>query len=150
VLLNLLANAAKFTQNGVITLEVSCEPATTERPQSMNGQRDAPFDPEISVIRVPVEQQTAAEHSSLAVFRVRDTGIGMSAAQQQQLFHEFTQADAQIARHYGGTGLGLTLSQRLCTLMGGDIDVWSAPGQGATFTVRLPMTARRYGQDLAC
>ena len=83
------------------------------------------------------------------MFRVRDTGIGMSIAQQQQLFQEFTQADDRIAHQYGGTGLGLALSQRLCTLMGGDIDVCSAPGQGATFTVRLPMTARVYVEDLA-
>jgi signal transduction histidine kinase len=102
------------------------------------------------VIRASMEQQTAAEHAFLAVFRVRDTGIGMSAAQQQQLFQEFTQADDRIAYNYGGTGLGLVLSQRLCTLMGGDIDVWSAPGKGATFTVRLPMMDRRYVEDLAC
>jgi PAS domain S-box-containing protein len=150
VLLNLLGNAAKFTQNGMITLEVSCEPATTDPPQSTTGHRDTSLKPDIPLVRTHVEQQAAAEHASLAVFRVRDTGIGMSAAQQQQLFHEFTQADAQIAHNYGGTGLGLALSQRLCTLMGGDIDVWSAPGQGTTFTVRLPMTERIHVKDLAC
>jgi PAS domain S-box-containing protein len=149
VLLNLLANAAKFTQNGVITLEVSCEPAATDRLQSTNGYRDASLDADIPLVRAHAERQVVAEDSPSVVFRVRDTGIGMSVAQQQQLFQEFTQADAQISNNYGGTGLGLALSQRLCTLMGGNIDVWSAPGQGATFTVRLPMTERRYVEDLA-
>jgi PAS domain S-box-containing protein len=146
VLLNLLANAAKFTQNGVITLEVSCEPAATDRLQSTNGYRDASLDADIPLVRAHAERQVVAEDSPLVVFRVRDTGIGMSVAQQQQLFQEFTQADAQISNNYGGTGLGLALSQRLCMLMGGNIDVWSAPGQGATFTVRLPMP--RYRQSL--
>jgi signal transduction histidine kinase len=147
VLLNLLGNAAKFTQNGVITLEVSCEPAAPDRPQSTNGHRDASLAANMPLIRAHMEQQ--AEDSSLILFRVRDTGIGMSLAQQQHLFQEFTQADARIAHNYGGTGLGLALSQRLCRLMGGDIDVRSAPGQGATFTVRLPITERRYVEDLA-
>jgi PAS domain S-box-containing protein len=149
VLLNLLGNAAKFTQNGVITLEVSCEPTTADASQSATGHRDTSLDPDSRPVRTQLEQQAVAQRAPLAVFRVRDTGIGMSIAQQQRLFQEFTQADAQIAHTYGGTGLGLALSQRLCTLMGGDINVWSAPGQGATFTVRLPMTARRYGEDLA-
>jgi PAS domain S-box-containing protein len=149
VLLNLLANAAKFTQNGVITLEVSCSPATTDQPVPINGHRDTAFGAAIPVVRAHAERQDGRDHAPQVVFRVRDTGIGMSVVQQQQLFQEFTQADVQIAHDYGGTGLGLALSQRLCTLMGGNIDVWSAPGQGATFTVRLPMTKRLYGEDLA-
>jgi signal transduction histidine kinase len=71
-------------------------------------------------------------------FRITDTGIGMSAVQLQQLFQEFTQADAATARNYGGTGLGLVLSRRFCQLMGGDITVTSQEGAGSTFTVRLP------------
>ncbi len=71
-------------------------------------------------------------------FRITDTGIGMTAVQLQQLFQEFSQADATIARNYGGTGLGLALSRRFCQLMGGDITVTSQEGSGSTFTVRLP------------
>jgi signal transduction histidine kinase len=74
-------------------------------------------------------------------FSVSDTGIGMTVEQQQLLFKEFTQGDSSTTRKYGGTGLGLALSRRLCQLMGGDIAVVSAPGQGATFTVRLPAHA---------
>src|SRR5262249_25677308 len=62
----------------------------------------------------------------------------MTEEQVGRLFQEFTQADASTSRRYGGTGLGLALSRRLCRLMGGDVTVESAQGQGSTFTVRLP------------
>jgi hypothetical protein len=69
---------------------------------------------------------------------VSDTGIGITPEQLDRLFQEFTQADAATTRRYGGTGLGLALSRRLCRMMGGDISVVSEPGRGSTFTVRLP------------
>jgi signal transduction histidine kinase len=75
-----------------------------------------------------------------AVFVVSDTGIGMTAEQLAKLFEAFTQADATTARKYGGTGLGLALSRRLCRMMGGDVTVDSEYGHGTTFTVRLPVT----------
>ncbi|MDP2793552.1 MAG: response regulator [Sulfurisoma sp.] len=72
------------------------------------------------------------------VFRVADSGIGMTEAQLGRLFQAFTQADASTTRKYGGTGLGLTITRSFCEMMGGFIDVASAPGEGTTFTVRLP------------
>ena len=71
-------------------------------------------------------------------FSVRDTGIGMTPEQQARLFQSFTQADASTTRKYGGTGLGLVITQQFCQIMGGDIQVESQVGQGTTFTIRLP------------
>jgi PAS domain S-box-containing protein len=70
-------------------------------------------------------------------FAVRDTGIGIKTDMQDQIFNEFTQADASMTREYGGTGLGLTISKKLCELMGGRMWVQSVPGEGSTFTFTI-------------
>ena len=101
-LLNLIGNACKFTENGVITVEAS------------SSARDG------------------------ILVSVRDTGIGIASDQLEKLFQSFTQADASTTRRYGGTGLGLALSRKLCQMMGGDISVESEPGAGSTFTVHIP------------
>jgi signal transduction histidine kinase len=72
---------------------------------------------------------------------VRDTGIGMTAEQLSRMFQPFSQADASITRAYGGTGLGLALTRSLAQAMGGDVAVTSTPGEGSTFTLRLPCLA---------
>ncbi len=71
---------------------------------------------------------------------VADTGVGISQAQQQALFFNFSQASPAIAAKFGGTGLGLSLSRNLIRLMGGDISVESEVGKGSTFTISLPAT----------
>jgi PAS domain S-box-containing protein len=72
------------------------------------------------------------------LFKVSDTGIGMTSEQMDKLFEAFTQADASMTRRFGGTGLGLVISRRFCRLMGGDIHVESEHGQGTSFTIVLP------------
>jgi signal transduction histidine kinase/CheY-like chemotaxis protein len=106
ILLNLVGNACKFTENGRVQVRAWSE-------------------------RAPGAAETIAVD-------VRDTGIGMTEEQQGRLFQEFAQADASTTRRYGGTGLGLAISKRLCQLMGGTIAAASKPGDGSTFTVRLP------------
>jgi CheY-like chemotaxis protein/two-component sensor histidine kinase len=88
-------------------------------------------------VTLMVERRKENGHDWL-YFAVRDTGIGMTLQQMQEVFKEFTQADVSTTRKYGGTGLGLTISRRFCQMMGGDILVDSEYGVGTTFTVILP------------
>jgi signal transduction histidine kinase len=74
------------------------------------------------------------------VFRVTDTGIGMTREQLGRLFQAFSQAEASTSKKYGGTGLGLAISRKFCQMMGGDLTVESELGKGSTFTVSLPVT----------
>lgn len=104
ILLNLLGNAAKFTQRGEIELVVVL---------AASGDR--------------------------LEFSVRDTGVGIEPEALARLFKPFTQADASTTRKFGGTGLGLAICKKLAEAMDGEILVDSTPGQGATFTLRLPL-----------
>ena len=77
----------------------------------------------------------------MLVFRISDTGVGMTAEQIEKIFLPFHQADSSATRKFGGTGLGLSISRRLAGLLGGDIRVESRLGQGSTFELRLPCIA---------
>ena len=96
------------------------------------------FTPQGQVV-VRVDAESDGGQSTLLRCSVSDTGIGMSAETQQQLFRPFTQADAATTRTFGGTGLGLAISAHLVEMMGGTIGLESVPGQGSTFrfSVRL-------------
>ena len=83
------------------------------------------------VLRTKIQKRS--EDKVTLQFSMRDTGIGMTAEQQANLFQAFSQADTSTTRKYGGTGLGLTISKRLVNMMGGEIRVESEPGQGTTF-----------------
>ncbi|MEG3897525.1 MULTISPECIES: HAMP domain-containing sensor histidine kinase [unclassified Microcoleus] len=124
ILLNLLSNAAKFTEKGVITIGV--ERIIIEKSRSAKQNKNNDF------------YSGSNYTSQVLMFRVSDTGIGMTDEQLEQIFKPFTQADASTTRKYGGTGLGLTISQRLCQILGGEISVESEDGKGSTFIVSLP------------
>src|SRR5262249_36284512 len=103
-LFNLLSNASKFTERGVISLRV-------KREEGAGTLGDG--------------------HVSRFTFHVADTGIGMTAEQLARLFQAFSQADVSTSRKFGGTGLGLVISRKFCQMMGGDISVTSEPGKGS-------------------
>ncbi|MCE3007813.1 MAG: PAS domain S-box protein [Bacteroidetes bacterium] len=111
VLLNLLDNAIKFSQGGWVKLSVSCQ----------------------------ARQPRAASLSSLH-FRIEDNGVGISPDKQKTIFEAFRQEDSSTTRKYGGTGLGLSICARLVELMGGRLEVESAPAKGSVFSFNIRQT----------
>lgn len=126
ILTNLVNNAVKFTEGGFVSLEVSAEKRAED-----SGEVNF-------------------------TFSIKDTGIGMTDQQQTLVFEKFNQADASITRRFGGTGLGLTICKELVDLMGGRIQLESAPGVGTRmwFSLSLQMLSnydeakRRFEQEL--
>ncbi len=127
ILLNLLENAIKFTNHGEVMVEVK---KGDDSRKVENGD----------VQRTEGGRRSAAP--CLLEFTVRDTGIGISAAQRDKLFHSFSQVDASTTRKYGGTGLGLAICKNLVKLMDGDIDVQSTPGSGSVFRFTVHLEQR--------
>jgi signal transduction histidine kinase/ligand-binding sensor domain-containing protein/AraC-like DNA-binding protein/ActR/RegA family two-component response regulator len=117
MVLNLLSNAVKFTgSGGIIDVSVGLDPhPLTPSPGTGEGERGS------------------------ALIVVRDSGVGISAADLPHIFDRFYQADSAATRRYEGTGIGLALVKELVELHGGEIGVVSTPGQGTTFTMRLPL-----------
>ncbi|MEI8206505.1 MAG: ATP-binding protein, partial [Kiritimatiellales bacterium] len=118
IIVNLLGNATKFTENGEIHLSV--------RNVWLDGNK----------------KECQIE------FAMRDTGIGIADEHKERLFQAFTQADASSTRKYGGTGLGLTISRKLTELMGGKLWFESQKGKGSTFffTITLPIAEQSKGK----
>jgi signal transduction histidine kinase/CheY-like chemotaxis protein len=139
-----IAVAAKQNRN---TLEIVCPPDIGLMVADLSKVRQGLFNLASNAakftnhgsIKVEAERQIMNDMDWI-VFRVSDTGIGLSADQIVRLFQPFTQADASTTRKFGGTGLGLSLTRRFCQLMGGDVTVQSVAGEGSVFTIKLPAT----------
>jgi len=112
LLVNLIGNAIKFTDKGEVILSVSELEANTERP---SGQTQL-------------------------LFKVSDTGVGMSKDVQEHIFEPFSQVDGSSTRRFGGTGLGLAICKQLIDKMGGEISLQSEPGMGSVFTFSIPVS----------
>jgi two-component system sensor histidine kinase/response regulator len=122
ILLNLVGNAVKFTTRGEVVIRVS-----------------------------PMEGQSLDEKELLFHFEVSDTGPGIAANKQEEIFNTFSQADSSVSRLHGGTGLGLTISKQLVSLMAGKIWVESEPGAGTVFhfTVRFKKADRVMKENIS-
>jgi two-component system, sensor histidine kinase and response regulator len=125
ILINLIANAIKFTETGEVSVMVESH-SLAEAVRlgfTANSAQDGTSDIPVAWLR----------------FSIADTGIGIAAADLGAIFSSFTQADASVSRRFGGSGLGLTIVRRLSEIMGGRVEVESEVGRGSVFRVTVAL-----------
>ena len=159
ILMHILSNAAKFTHKGNIHVSVTrqarhflpalidsrqlsvLKPALEKINSTVPAFSDRATESEVTLPTKPKKlNRSPHADSDWIVFQISDTGIGMNQQQIKQAFQPFTQADIGTTKKYGGTGLGLTICQSFCEMMGGNIKVESSVGKGSIFTFWLPAT----------
>ena len=140
ILVNLLANAVKFTNTGSVRLSSVIK--------SINGGT-SPGAASQPVTASAADHPSPGTDGSITVyFEVKDTGIGMSSKQLKKIFEPFIQADSSTTRNYGGSGLGLTITSNLVQLMGGELLVESSPGAGSTFSFEITFDMIETHEDM--
>lgn len=127
IMLNLLSNAVKFTEQGKVMITAEWKPDAMCNPTALPARA--------------VDEDTAHTSGAHLVIKVQDTGIGIAPAHQSLIFDEFRQIDGSYARRKGGIGLGLSITRKLVSLMGGWIVLDSSSDSGSCFIVTLPMRA---------
>jgi signal transduction histidine kinase len=150
---DVLTTARPLVQKNGNELQVRTDPAelgsmysdlTKVRQMLLNLLSNASKFTEGGTIGLTVERRRAGANGPIMMsFSVSDTGIGMTPEQMDKLFEAFSQAEASTTSKYGGTGLGLAITKHFCEMMGGDVSVESAAGEGSTFTIQLPVTAQK-------
>lgn len=124
ILRNLLANAFKFTERGAVHFRIyMADPNKSYKTRELNKAK------------------------RVIAFEVADTGVGIPKDKQESIFEAFQQADTTISKRYGGTGLGLTISQNLVKLLGGELGLTSEVGVGSVFTLYMPLSESEESHD---
>ena len=127
----------KLSFNGNLPVEIQSDPTRLKQILINLIGNAIKFTPDGGKVSVETSLLNSGSNEPLLEFKIRDTGIGMTAGQIDMLYQPFVQADSSTTRKFGGTGLGLAISKRLAEMLGGDLYCESVPGEGSVFTLTI-------------